>query len=106
MSVSGWTVGIGVVAGAGLVVMGVTMLATRRMPAATARTFRDVRAAGLYHLLFGVALLILVLGLYLPGSAASAISAGLAVALAAVAVVRFRPRGRRSSPDDEDEEGR
>ncbi|RZU51918.1 hypothetical protein EV385_3755 [Krasilnikovia cinnamomea] len=106
MSVSGWTVGIGLAVGVGLTAMGVTILATRRMPAATARTFRDARAAGLYHLLFGLALLILVLGLYLPGSAASAISAGLAVALVAVAVVRFRPRGRRSSPDDEDGEGR
>ncbi|GAB1644933.1 hypothetical protein [Krasilnikovia sp. MM14-A1259] len=103
MSVSGWTVGIGVVVGAGLAAMGAGMLATGRMPAATARTFRDVRAAGLYHLLFGLALLILVVGLYLPGFAASWISAGVAVTLVAVAVVRYRPR--RRSPDDEQGEG-
>ena len=51
-------------------VFGVKMLVTGRAPAAILRNFPAVRAAALYHLLFGVALLLLVLGQAVPSGAA------------------------------------
>src|ERR1700754_1149117 len=84
--------------GLALAVFGVWLLVAGRAPATTLRAFRTVREAGLYHLLFGVALAILVLGTELSGTAA-AVSAVLAVPLVAIAVVRYRPR--RSSTEGE-----
>jgi hypothetical protein len=81
--------------GLALAIFGGKLLITGQAPPTTLRAFRTVREAGLYHLLFGLALAILVLGTELPGIAA-AVSAVLAVALVAVAVVRYRPRRRRT----------
>lgn len=78
-----------------LAIFGVRMLVTGRAPAPASRAFRTVKDAGLYHLLFGVALVLLVLGTKLSGGTAAIISAVLAVALVGVAVVRYRPRGRK-----------
>ena len=84
--------------GAALALFGVGMLTTGRAPAPTARAFRTVRDAAGYHLLFGVALIVLVAGTSLRGRAAI-VSAVLAVALVLVAVTRYRPRGRK--PEEE-----
>ena len=81
--------------GAALALFGVRMLVTGRMPAPTARAFRTARDAAWYHLLFGAALIVLVVGTSLRGPA-SIVSAVLAVGMVLVAVVRFRPRGRRT----------
>ena len=81
--------------GAALAVFGIRMLVTGRMPAPTARAFRTVRDAAWYHLLFGIALIVLVVGTSLRGPA-SIVAAVLAVGMVFVAVVRFRPRGRRT----------
>ena len=81
--------------GAALALFGVRMLVIGRMPAPTARAFRTVRDAAWYHLLFGTALIVLVVGTSLRGRAAI-VSAVLAVSMVLVAVVRFRPRGRRT----------
>jgi hypothetical protein len=88
---------VGGVIGLVLALFGVRMLVTGRAPAGTVRNFPGVRAAALYHLLFGLALLLMVLGQSLfTGTARLAVTV-LAVALVAVALVRFRPRSRRSS---------
>jgi hypothetical protein len=50
----------------------------------------------MYHLLFGVALALVVLATKLPGRATPVLGAVLAVALVGVAVARYRPRGRRT----------
>jgi hypothetical protein len=83
--------GIGLV----LAAFGLRTLLSGRAPAPTARAFRTVREAGLYYLLFGVALIMLALGTSLRGLAAG-IAAVLAVILVAVAVGKYRPRGRRA----------
>jgi hypothetical protein len=70
---------------------------TGRAPSATIRAFRSVRDAGCYHVLFGVALVLVVLGTGLPGSAFTTAATLGAVVLVGTAVVRFRPRGRRSA---------
>jgi hypothetical protein len=78
--------------GLALALFGVKMLVTGRAPASTMRNFPAVRAAALYHLLFGVALIVLVLGQVLfAGTAGTAVSLA-AVALVGVALVRYRPR--------------
>jgi Flp pilus assembly protein TadB len=77
-----------------LAAFGAKTLASGRAPAPTARAFRTVKEAGLYYLLFGVALIMLAVGTSLRGPAAG-ISAVVAVVLVAVAVVKYRPRGRR-----------
>jgi hypothetical protein len=82
-----------------LALFGVRMLVTGRAPASTVRNFPGVRAAALYHLLFGLALLLLVLGQTLLAGAAGMITSVLAVALVGVALVRYRPR--RSRPADD-----
>jgi hypothetical protein len=92
------TLAIGGVIGLALALFGVKLLATGRAPASTQRAFRTVRDAGFYHLLFGVALLILVIGTKVRGPTAAA-SAVIAVLLVAVAVARFRPRGRRANEE-------
>ena len=89
------TLAIGGGIGLLLVLFGMRMLSTGRAPAPTARAFRTVRDAGLYHLLFGVALVLVVLGTELPGRATPVVGAVLAVALVGLAVARYRPRGRR-----------
>jgi hypothetical protein len=86
---------IGGAIGLALAVFGVRILITGRTPAATGRAFRTARDAGMYHLLFGVALTVLALGSELKGIFA-AVSAVVAVVMVAVAVARHRPRGRRS----------
>ena len=90
-----WTLVIGGVIGLALALFGVRMLVTGRAPASTTRSFRTVHEAGLYHLLFGLGLILLVAGTRLPGDQTGAVTAVLAVLLAAVAVVRYRPRGRK-----------
>jgi hypothetical protein len=78
-----------------LVFFGTRMLATGRAPAPAARAFRTVRDAGMYHLLFGVALVLVVLATVLSGRAAPIMGAVFAVALVGFAVARYRPRGGR-----------
>lgn len=95
MDTGTWTLVIGGAIGLALVVFGGRMLVTGRAPASTTRAFRSMRDAGLYHLLFGVALILLVAGTKLPGDLIGVITATLAVLLAAVAVIRYRPQGRR-----------
>jgi len=84
--------------GLALALFGARMLVTGRAPAGTLRNFPDVRAAGLYHLLFGLALLLLVLGQALFTGAANLTISVLAVGLVGFALVRYRPR-RRSAND-------
>ena len=90
-----WTLVLGGVIGVALALFGVRMLVTGRAPASTTRSFRTVHEAGLYHLLFGLGLILLVAGSRLPGDRTGAVTAVLAVLLAAVAMVRYRPRGRK-----------
>jgi hypothetical protein len=85
--------------GLALALFGVRMLITGRAPAVTMRNFPGVRAAAFYHLLFGVALLLLVLGQTVFAGQAGLVASVLAIALVGVALVRFRPR-RRKSVDD------
>jgi hypothetical protein len=85
---------LGGVLGLALFVFGMRMLVLERAPAMIARSFRSLRDAGYYHLLFGLAMLIYVGGLYLPGALTAQVAALIAVLLVAVALVRFRPRGR------------
>jgi hypothetical protein len=72
------------------------MLVTGRGPASN---FPGVRDAALYYLLFGLALLVLVLGQTLLGGPASVAAGVLAIALVGVALVRYRPRGRKPADD-------
>jgi hypothetical protein len=85
---------IGAVAGLILAGYGVWMLATGHAPGPTARAFRCVRDAGYYHLLFGVALALVVIGTGLDRGMVTLFITVPAIVLAGVAVVRFRPRGR------------
>jgi hypothetical protein len=104
MDVGAGTLLIGGAIGLALTLFGVRMLVTGRTTPATERAFRTVRDAGLYYLLFGIALLLLVAGTELagagslPGAATAGGSAVVAVVLVAVAVIRYRPR--RSRPAD------
>lgn len=88
---------IGGAIGSALTIFGVRMLVTGRAPDVTGRAFRTVRDAGCYHTLFGVALVLVVIGTNLNGGAVALTLTLLAVAMVGVAVVRFRPRGRRSA---------
>jgi hypothetical protein len=97
MSTGQWTMIVGGAIGLALTLFGVRMLVTGRAPDATARAFRSVREAGCYHALFGVALVLVVIGTNFSGSPAALVMTLLAVAMVGVAVVRFRPRGRRSA---------
>src|SRR4051812_20356524 len=96
MSTSLWTMAVGAVAGSALAGYGIWMLVTGRAPGPTARSFRCVRDAGFYHLLFGVALVLVVIGTGLDRGLVTLFITLPAIVLAGVAVVRFRPRGRRS----------
>jgi len=93
------TLFVGGAIGVALALFGVRMLVTGRAPANIRRNFPDVRAAALYHLLFGLALLLLVVGQALLSGAAGTVASVLAVALVVVALVRYRPRRRRSVND-------
>ncbi|WP_433300582.1 hypothetical protein ACQP2F_03565 [Actinoplanes sp. CA-030573] len=95
MSTSTWTVVVGGLAGVALVVFGAGMLVTGRAPDATSRAFRSVREAGYYHLLFGLGLALVVLGVALRQGVVALVTAVAAVVLVGIAVVRFRPRGHR-----------
>ena len=83
--------------GLALAIFGGKLLITGQAPATTLRAFRTVREAGLYHLLFGLGLLLLVGGTRLPGDRTSIVTAVAAVMLAGVAVVRYRPRGKKDA---------
>ena len=96
MSTSTWTVVVGGVAGLALSAFGAGMLIIGRAPDATARAFRSVRDAGLYHLLFGVGLMLVVVATALRGGVLTVVSTVAAIVLVVVAVVRFRPRGHRT----------
>ena len=85
---------IGGAIGLALALFGVRMLVTGRAPARTVRNFPDVRGAALYHLLFGLALLLMVAGQSLFDGAAGGAASVLAIALVGVALVRYRPRRR------------
>ena len=82
-----------------LALFGMKMLVTGRAPAGTLRSFPEVRAAALYHLLFGLALLLVVVGQVLSAGAADMVASVLAVALVGVALIRYRPR--RTKPVDD-----
>jgi hypothetical protein len=97
MNTGQWTMIIGGAIGLALAAFGSRMLITGRAPAATERAFRSVRDAGLYHTLFGVALVLVVVGTNFSGTPAALVMTLLAVAMVGLAVVRFRPRGRRSA---------
>jgi hypothetical protein len=90
---------VGGAIGLALALFGVRMLVTGRAPVSTLRNFPDVRAAALYHLLFGLALLLMVLGQVLFTGAAGVTTSVLAVVLVGIALVRYRPRRRRSADD-------
>ncbi len=97
MDTGTWTLVIGGAIGLALALFGVRMLVTGRAPASISRSFRGGRDAGLYHLLFGLGLVLLVAGTGLPGELTGVASAVVAVALAGVAVVRYRPRGNKET---------
>jgi hypothetical protein len=101
MNLGAATLLIGGAIGLALALFGVRMLVTGRAPARTVRNFPGVRAAALYHLLFGLALLLMVAGQTLFGGAAGTATSVLAIALVGIALVRYRPR-RRRAPDDSD----
>jgi hypothetical protein len=98
MSLGVGTVLVGGAVGLALVLFGGKMLVTGRAPGPTTRVFRTVRDAGLYHLLFGLALLVLAVGASVPGGGVPAVvSAIIAVGLVGVAVAKHRPRGRKAA---------
>ena len=97
MDTGTWTLVIGGAIGLALALFGTKVLVTGRAPARTGRAFRNVRDAGRYHLLFGLALLLLVAGTELPGDLTGAATAVVAVALAGMAVVRHRPRSKKET---------
>jgi hypothetical protein len=91
------TLTIGGAVGLALVLFGVRILITGRAPAVTMRSFPGVRAAALYHLLFGLALLLMVLGQTALGGPTGLAASVLALALVGVALVRYRPRRGKSA---------
>ena len=90
---------LGGLLGAALVAFGTRILIRNSAPAMIGRSFRTAREAGCYHVLFGAALLIFVIGAFMPGESTGTGAALIALALVGIAVLRFRPRGRRR--DDE-----
>jgi hypothetical protein len=98
MDLGGITLLVGGTIGLLLALLGVRTLLTGRAPAATGRSFREVRDAGMYHLLFGAALVILAIGTSLPiGGILATVSAVVAVVLVGFAVIKHRPRGRKTT---------
>ena len=98
MDVGGGTLVAGGAIGLALTLFGLRILVTGRAPALTSRAFRTLREAGRYHLLFGVALLVLVLGTALADRVSVIASATVAVALVGVALIRDRPRRPKPEP--------
>ena len=98
MDTGTWMLVVGGAIGLALALFGVKILVTGRAPAPTSRLFRDVRDAGLYHLLFGFGLVVLVIGTRLPGDLPPVAASVVAVVLAGVAVVRHRPRSGKETP--------
>ena len=96
MSTSAVTLVVGGGSGLVLTAYGIWMLVVKRAPGPTARAFRCARDAGYYHLLFGVGLILVVVGTQLNRSVLTQATALVAIALVGVAVVRFRPRPRRT----------
>ncbi|MFI5492524.1 hypothetical protein [Actinoplanes sp. NPDC051859] len=80
-----------------LAIFGAKMLVTGRAPAGTLRNFPSLRTAALYHLLFGVALLVMVVGQVIPNGPARAALSAFAIVLVVVALLRYRPRRSRPS---------
>jgi hypothetical protein len=99
MDTGTWTLVTGGTIGLALVLFGARMLVTGRAPASTVRAFRSMRDAGLYHVLFGAGLILLVAGAKLPGGQTGVVTAVLAVMLAAVAVIRYRPQAKRTEAE-------
>ena len=99
MDTSTWTLVIGGAIGAALALFGVKVLVTGRAPASTTRAFDTIRAGGLYHLLFGVALILLVVGTKMP-DVLNIVTTVAAVVLAGVAILKFRPRRKETSATD------
>jgi uncharacterized membrane protein YhaH (DUF805 family) len=97
MTTSTWTMAIGAAVGSVLALYGARMLITGRAPSVTARAFRSVRDAGWYHLLFGTALALVVLGTGLE----QIVLTVPAVLLVGVAMVRFRPRPHRQARQEQ-----
>jgi uncharacterized membrane protein YhaH (DUF805 family) len=101
MDLGGLTLLAGGIIGLLLALFGVRALLTGRVPAVTARAFRDGRDAGMYYLLFGAALLVVVIGTSVPmGGILAAASAVVAVVMVGFAVVKHRPRGRTTADHD------
>ena len=99
MDIGTATLAVGGAIGLVLALFGVKMLLTGRAPASTLRNFLRVRDAGLYHLLFGAALLLMVVGqTVLDGPAAVAMSTA-AIVLVGVALIRYRPRRGKPTQD-------
>jgi uncharacterized membrane protein YphA (DoxX/SURF4 family) len=98
MDLGGVTLLAGGAIGLLLALFGVKTLVTGRAPAATGRAFRDLHDAGMYYLLFGVALLVLALGTSIPmGGVLATVSAVVAVVMVGFAVIKHRPRGRKTA---------
>ena len=96
-----WSLLIGGLAGLGLVAFGVRILVTGRMPGMIRRSFRTERDAALYHLLFGVGLLLLVGGTFLPFPYGGSICTLIAAVIALVAVIKYRPRSQKRKAADQ-----
>ena len=99
MNTGTWTLLIGAAIGLALALVGAKVLITGRAPGSIARAFRNIRDAGLYHLLFGLGLILLVAGTRLPGDNTGIVTAALAVILAGTAVIRYRPRRKEQQPE-------
>src|SRR5690349_15299537 len=77
-----------------LALFGAKMLVTGRAPASTLRNFPGVRDAALYHLLFGAALVVMVVGQVVMAGKAAMVANVVAILLVALALIRYRPRRR------------
>ncbi|MFI7598429.1 hypothetical protein [Actinoplanes sp. NPDC049681] len=99
MDLGGATLAVGGAIGMALALFGVKMLVSGRAPASTLRNFPAVRDAALYHLLFGAALLLMVLGQALLAGTGATVTSGVAIVLVAVALIRYRPRRGRPRED-------
>lgn len=99
MDLGAATLAIGGAIGLALALFGVKMLVSGRAPASTLRNFPGVRAAALYHLLFGAALLLMVVGQALMAGTASTVTTVVAIVLVATALIRYRPRRGRPRED-------
>lgn len=99
MDIGTATLAAGGAIGLALALFGVKMLLTGRAPAGIMRNFLRVRDAALYHLLFGAALLLMVLGQTLPAGSAAVATRVAAIVVAGVALIRYRPRRGKRAED-------